>query len=137
MKDLIVLLAFEQALSRYARGLDERKFDDRWVALFASDAVVELPPGRCRGSANLAHFHQEVLAPFVRTHHMTTDHLIEVNGDEATGRANLHVTHAIADSTNMLIVDGIIVSSLCRQAEGWVFRWLKIEPVFRDGMIAQ
>lgn len=64
------------------------------------------------------------------------DHLIEIKGDEAYVRANLHVSHAYIGSSDVLVVDGVVSASLRLNAQGWVFSNLTLSPVFRDGKVA-
>jgi hypothetical protein len=83
--------AIADLIMRLGLMLDEKGFDDA-SAVLAEDVTVQTPGGSARGREAVVE--QARRNHTVRTQHVITDPLIEVEGDRAEARANLIVTFA-------------------------------------------
>jgi hypothetical protein len=91
-------------VDRFSRDLDdytleERRFDVAWVrSYFTEDASVEYPVGSATGAERIAALIDgRGMAPFQRTQHVTTNYVIDLDGDRASVRFNLIATHVHAE----------------------------------------
>jgi 3-phenylpropionate/cinnamic acid dioxygenase small subunit len=75
-------------LARQGRWLDEQQFDDVRT-VFTEDATGDFPVGRLHGADQLAEQARRSHAPFARTQPITSNVLIDLDGDRATVTANL------------------------------------------------
>lgn len=83
--------AIADIVARLGRMLDEHRFDEA-PAILADDIAVDTPGGTSHG-------HEAVIAQArrnhtVRTHHVITDLIVDLDGDRATIGANLLGTFA-------------------------------------------
>lgn len=83
-------------LIRFGRLLDERRWDE-YAALYARDAVLELPHARHEGRAGLAEFVGADLGRYVATQHISASHDIQVDGDIAMARSTLIGVHVTSE----------------------------------------
>jgi hypothetical protein len=116
---------------RFMRDLDERTaageaFDVEWVhRFFTDDAHVDYPPGSADGvGAISALVDGRGMSPFRATHHVTTNYVIDLDGDRAAVRCNLLATHvhrddAVDPGRDLLTVGDIYDSRLVRTPNGW------------------
>src|SRR5262249_45844612 len=85
-------LAIQELCSRYCQTIDAED-SDGWAQCFIPDGAFEFDGNEVRGHAALrayADTHRRVL----RARHMTLNHLYEVHGNRATGRATTVVSIA-------------------------------------------
>lgn len=74
--------------TRFARLLDEKRWEDA-DTVFTDDVAVHSPrSGEIRGIDKVVGFMRQAEVGGERTQHMTTDLLVDVNGDQATASAN-------------------------------------------------
>ncbi|MDA2803846.1 nuclear transport factor 2 family protein [Nocardiopsis suaedae] len=85
-KDTVARLAdraeITDLLSRHGRWLDDKRFDDV-RSVFTANAVVVVGSGEVQGADRVAELAARSHGPFARTHHLTTNPLVEVDGDRA------------------------------------------------------
>jgi hypothetical protein len=100
--------AIGDLIDRFARDLDDftlagRPFDTAWVrAYFTDDASVDYPVGAAQGAEAIAELIDgQGMAPFQRTHHVTTNYVLDLDADGDVDRAdvrfNLIATHVHAE----------------------------------------
>ncbi|MFJ9721248.1 nuclear transport factor 2 family protein [Streptomyces sp. NPDC101209] len=129
-------------LSRYLLSLDDSgdTLDDAWAAaLFTPDAVVAFPMSRHQGLAGMADYHGAALSAFAGTQHHGSAPLVDLDGEEATLRANListHVHHArhVAGGLAPLFATGTFVDAAARRTpHGWRLSRLSFRLLWADG----
>lgn len=125
----------QDLLDRYVVGTDERRFDDAWLqSIFTDDVVVEFPVGS-PGAEGLAAFTRQTMARWDRTLHLTSNHVIRLDGDRAAVRANLTATHVHRpdDPGTHFRIGGVIDGETVRTADGWRLRRLRLQLVVDRG----
>lgn len=133
-------------LDRYLIGLDEKEIDDTWAtSLFTADACVEFPVGKHEGIDGLVAFHRTAMEKFVRTQHLNSGAVVDIEGGHATVRANListQVSHTRPDTAvtgpvsppGSLFTTGTYVRGEARHAaHGWRFQRLSFQLVWATG----
>lgn len=106
----------------FARALDERDWDG-YAANYADDGELDISPViRHKGRAGLAEFVAAGLSQYPGgTHHVSTNHAIDVRGDEATARAYLIAAHVLDNPTRHADGAGWYDVQLRRTGDGWRF----------------
>nr|WP_273378444.1 nuclear transport factor 2 family protein [Actinopolymorpha pittospori] len=120
-------------VSLQGRWLDEKRFDDT-RSIFTEDATGEFPSGPVRGADALADQALRNHRDYERTQHVTTNVLIEVDGDNATVGANLVATlvpRADVPDSRLTIGERYRFEAV-RTAAGWRFSRVEVRPVWRS-----
>ncbi|MGI8333626.1 nuclear transport factor 2 family protein [Actinomadura scrupuli] len=125
-------------LARQGLWLDERRFDET-ASIFTEDATVETPGGRAKGLQALAEQAHRNHSRYAATQHVTTNVLIDLDGDRATVRANLIVTFVrdAATPEPTLTMGERYRFEAARTRHGWRFSRVKATPVWRAGELPQ
>ncbi|MFI9782954.1 nuclear transport factor 2 family protein [Kitasatospora sp. NPDC051984] len=124
-------------IDRFVSGLDHpdpRWCDEAWYrSVFSDGIVLDMPNGTHTGIAGLPHFFGGPKSQWARTHHVTTNHLIEVAGDTATGRANVQATHVPHGPDAPLFTGGARYDfTAVRTPAGWRISHLATAIVWLD-----
>lgn len=86
-----------ELIDRYITAFDllaEEPRDDEWYrSVFTEDVRLIFPIGGHVGIDGLAEFNRAARAKWARTHHLSANHLVTLDGDRARVRAHLLVTH--------------------------------------------
>lgn len=86
-----------ELLDRYLAGFDtlpDQPLDDAWYRrLFTEDLRLTFPVGGHQGIAGLGEFQLAAKANWARTQHVSSNHVVDLDGDRAALRAQLLVTH--------------------------------------------
>ncbi|NUR86589.1 MAG: nuclear transport factor 2 family protein [Nonomuraea sp.] len=129
-----------ELVSRYFFSLDAHEFDDAWAgSLFTQDAVLDFPVGSHRGLDGLADFTAGIMAPWTRTQHHATNHLITLGGDRADVVWNVLATHvhpAAQDeppATEHFHIGGRFDGEAVRTPAGWRFGRLVLHVIWMTG----
>jgi hypothetical protein len=149
--------AIGDLIDRFSRDLDDftlagRPFDTAWVrAYFTDDASVEYPVGAARGAEAIAELIDgRGMAPFQRTHHVTTNYVLEfdpdVGPDGAVDRAdvrfNLIATHVHAEDVRLrrgdppgahFTVGDYYEGQVVRTPAGWRFHRQALHVTWTEG----
>jgi ketosteroid isomerase-like protein len=113
------------------RCLDERDFE-ALRELFTDDATVATPGGTVRG-------HDALVAQARRGHsrdkgiqHVITNHLVDLDGDHASVRANLLVAFAAdgPEDPQPFLLGEVYRFEMRRTTDGWRIRSLQSTPVW-------
>ncbi|WP_017569410.1 nuclear transport factor 2 family protein [Nocardiopsis halotolerans] len=118
-------------LARFVHCLDRRDFTG-YAALFTEDGTLRLPGSEHRGRAGLAEFVAADLGRYHRTHHMSTNHEVEVDGDTATSRSSMRAVHlrSADDPTDWWSVGGRYEHAYRRVGGTWLIHTVDITPVW-------
>ncbi|WP_455354484.1 nuclear transport factor 2 family protein [Streptomyces sp. SYSU K217416] len=129
---------------RYVVSLDligERDYaddyDDDWFrTVFTEDARFVFPIGDHKGVEGFAAFQREARARWARTHHITANHVVDVDGDRAVIRAHQFATHVHPGSPALgshFDVGGCYEVRAVRTGEGWRFDDVAFHVVWATG----
>jgi ketosteroid isomerase-like protein len=119
-------------LSRFGRCLDTKDFDG-YARCYTPDGVLVLPWGEARGP-EVARFVRRDLGRFARTHHLTTNPLVEVSGDTALLEADVLAVHLHGgDPRDHWDVGGRYRIRCERTARGWLFGRVEVEVLWEGG----
>jgi hypothetical protein len=136
-------------IDRFSRDLDDytldgRPFDVAWVrSYFTDDASVEYPVGSATGAESIAALIDgRGMAPFQRTQHVTTNYVVDLDGDRASVRFNLIATHVHAEDVRQRLGEGAgarftvgdyYEGETVRTAAGWRFRRQTLHVTWTEG----
>ncbi|GLW05686.1 hypothetical protein Misp01_08160 [Microtetraspora sp. NBRC 13810] len=127
--DLHDRLELAELVSRLSHLLDDPADDDGLRAVYAENAVVNSPRGTAEGI--------DAVIAFVRrgdggerTHHFTTDVVVDLDGDRAVVRASLIDVFYRPGETPHRTVGLRYVFGALRTARGWRFDRADITPVW-------
>jgi ketosteroid isomerase-like protein len=119
-------------LLSFAHSIDAHDHH-RYTANFTEDGVLELPFGRFEGRDAIAAMEQPVAE--MATHHISANHMIELDGDTARTRSYLIATH-IFDRTDLrdhTQAGGWYDCELRRTDAGWRFSSVRLSVVWESG----
>lgn len=139
LRDLLDREAIRDTLIRYATGVDTRDwvlfrscFSDpveidlsSWTGAAAADVPVDEWVASVRAG----------LAAFDVTHHMSSNHCIDVAGERATCRSYVQARHCIRgpQGDEIFTLGGHYLTRLLRQPEGWRIRASRLTVTWSEG----
>lgn len=127
--------ALTDLLSRHGRWLDGGRFDET-RSIFTEDATVTVASGQVRGAHAIAALARRSHGRHARTHHLTTNPLITVNGDHATLTAQQIAVFCLADGTPEFTVGEEYRMEAVRTPHGWRLSRVAAELLWRTGPTA-
>ncbi|MFF0199338.1 nuclear transport factor 2 family protein [Streptomyces sp. NPDC005017] len=117
---------------RMFRALDARDFRPGWMLPYATgDARMETPLGDGSGD-EAVRAAETALGRYVRTQHIASGLLAEIDGDRATASWNALMTHVHADES-AFTVGGVYEGDLVRTHGGWRFERVAVRAVWTRG----
>jgi len=123
-------------LHRFARTLDTRDFS-AYVDLYDEDGVIELPqPKGGTWTMTRAQMSTKVplsLARYSATHHISSNHEIEIRGDSATSRSYLQAVHVGPRPSEHWDAGGWYDCRYRRTPSGWKFVHVRLTAVWTQG----
>jgi 3-phenylpropionate/cinnamic acid dioxygenase small subunit len=116
--------------TRFARLLDEERWDDAGT-VFTDDAAVHSPRGgELRGLAEITGFLRQSEVEGQSTQHTTTDLLVDVDGDKAAASAN-SIVYYYRDGQPPHFTGGLrLGGAAVRTPAGWRLREVRITPAW-------
>lgn len=118
-------------ISRLCVCLDEHRADEM-RSLFVENASVRTQTGNATGPDAVVGHAMRNHARFERLQHITTNLLIQLDGDRAGVRANM-IVGAVSTGVRPEFLSGSVYNyELTRTDEGWRFAGLSMRPVWRD-----
>jgi 3-phenylpropionate/cinnamic acid dioxygenase small subunit len=107
-------------LYAFAEYLDTKRWHD-WIDLFADDGVLVIPTGEKSKATLQADGGPKGLMKLHATHHLSSNHRLEIEGDLARARSYVQATHVVApdDRSTQWVVGGWYDTQLRRTAGGW------------------
>lgn len=129
-------------LIRYFAAVDYKCLDIQIAkATFSNDAKIIRPDGsEMIGYETILEGHIKSFARFKATHHVITNFIIDINGDNATLRSNVIANHLWADNDNdpslnnkYFLADGVFSAKAIKVDNYWRFTELGNNVVWRTG----
>jgi hypothetical protein len=124
-----------ELLYRLGATLDEKRLDDLRT-IYIAQAVFEFSDNPERGDLQSAIDNAGKMGRcFARTHHVMTNPIVDLNGDNATLRANLVATHVYREDKPGEHYDVGMVYHFraIRTVHGWRFSHVKLERIWSNG----
>ncbi|WAL64140.1 nuclear transport factor 2 family protein [Amycolatopsis cynarae] len=120
--------------TRFARLLDEERWEDA-DTVYADDVAVHSPRGgELRGIDKVVGFMRQAEVEGQHAQHVTTDLLVDVDGDQAAASANSLVYFYRSGQAPHFASGLRLTSTVVRTAVGWRFREMRIVPAWtREG----
>jgi len=134
--------AVSALLSSYYAAIDDKRLDESTVAsIFAVDGQLTNPSGDTHsGRDTILKAQIGAFSRFRATHHVTSDHLVDVDGDTAWIRANMTAMHiwmpAERDDLSLqpyFVAGGVFTADAQRTLDGWRLRQLTLRITWRTG----
>jgi hypothetical protein len=132
-----------ELLSRYFAAIDDKRLDDHSIAdtTFAVDARLVSPDGsELVGPEAIFDGKAASFARFRTTHHVITDHIIDLDGETARLRANITAMHLWgfdkSDSHALqshFVAGGVLDAVVVRTRDGWRLSKLSNRIAWRTG----
>jgi hypothetical protein len=121
----------EDLVHRLGASLDERRFDDL-RGILVEDATARTPGGLAEGRDAMVAQARRNHPVEDRIQHVISDVLIDLDGDDATVRANLVATFIRADATSRphMVLGEVYRLHARRTADGWRLSSVETEPVW-------
>ena len=120
-------LQISRVLARYCHLIDDGRFDDV-VALFTADGSFAFGDLAATGHAELRSWFEQMQPPELRGKHLTTNVVVEVDGDEAVVVSDF-VFFAFRERRLVPMVAGRYRDELTRVDGGWLIRRRDSEQV--------
>jgi ketosteroid isomerase-like protein len=116
----------------FARRVDTRD-QAGYAANFTDDGVLELPFGVFNGREAISEMSGP--PPPMGTHHLSTNHMIQIDGDTASSRSYLQATHIadVAKPTQNWKAGGWYDCTFRRTADGWKFTRVVLSVLWAGG----
>lgn len=129
---LVDRAAISDLFDEYARCVDAKDWQG-FAALFIARGSLEVAGVRLEGERIVTA--GDIVADYDRTHHVTTNHAIEINGDRATARARVIATHVRDGQAPTVHGDmgGEYACSMQRTRDGWRFVHVRAGTVWMNG----
>ena len=119
--------------TRFARLLDEKRWEDA-DTVFTEDVAGHSPrSGEIRGIDKLVGYMRQAEVEGEHTQHITTDLLVNVNGDQAAASAN-SLVYFYRDGQAPHLTSGLrLACTAVRTPAGWRFREARIMLAWMHG----
>jgi hypothetical protein len=125
-----------QLCDRYARHLDHGRESDSWLdTVFTDDVVLTFPMGAYKGMDGLAEFQRMARTTFERTHHISSNYSIVLDGDQAQVHAHLLAVHVRrrAEPSEHFMLGGHYQAQTVRTPRGWRIQRFTFDLVWTAG----
>jgi len=131
-----------ELLSRYFSAVDDKVLDLAIIeGTFTGDGRLVRPNGTAMvGAREILAGQTQSFARFRATHHVTTDHVIDVDGNLARVRANLTAMHLWRNENSdphsletYFLAGGVVLALAARTPVGWRLSELELRNVWRTG----
>ncbi|WP_433337921.1 nuclear transport factor 2 family protein [Spirillospora sp. CA-294931] len=133
LNELIDRAELADLLVRQGRWLDERRFDESGE-IFTDDVTADTPGGRSAGLEAVVAQARRNHSPSERSQHVTTNVLIELDGDRASVSAELVVRMFTEDEPEPYVTLGARNRfDAVRTDRGWRFSSITNSPLWMIG----
>jgi ketosteroid isomerase-like protein len=120
---------------RYATAIDDRDWD-RLRSCFTPDAVgIYHADRQLDGRAAIEEAIRTAVTPLDRTQHLVGTFVVDLTGDEATSRCQLHAQHVRAGvpGGEQYVIAGCYRDRFTRTADGWRIRERRLDRWWTAG----
>ena len=120
---------------RYCTAVDRRDWD-LLADVFLPEATVCLPESVVlTGSEEIVSRYRRGISRFDATHHMVTNHAIELGGDSARHTCLLHAQHVRHDAPGgpNFVIGGRYTDQLVRTRRGWRIGRRQLDYIWTEG----
>jgi hypothetical protein len=127
-------------LYSFAAALDNKDWQ-AYAANYAEGGYIELPDPQSAGGTFILHKSEMLelvpksLGRYTATHHISTNHQISIEGDQARSRSYLQAVHVAAMPVDHWTVGGWYDSRFLRTPQGWKFIAVRLTAVWLDGKV--
>jgi hypothetical protein len=136
LRELIDRQAISDLIHRFGAVLDEQRFDDL-ALVFAEDAAVTTPGGHAEGIDAIAAQAARNHTPELRTQHLATDLVVDLDGGRARARANYVGVFAVGSGdpapAPQFQIGSVYRFELIRTADGWRLHSMEMLPTWAVG----
>ena len=136
LRKLIDRETIRDLIHRLGAVLDEQRFDDLTL-VFAEDAAITTPGGHAEGLDAIVAQAARNHAPELRTQHLATDLVIDLDGDRARARANYVGVFAIGSGdpapAPRFQIGSVYSFDLVRTGDGWRLHAMEMLPTWAVG----
>jgi hypothetical protein len=136
LAELVDREAIVDLIHRFGVVLDEQRFDDL-RSIFAEDASVITPGGHAEGIEAVVAQATRNHNPELRTQHLVTDLVVDLDGDGALARGNYVGVFATGEGSPapapQFQIGSVYRLELIRTADGWRLRSMEMRPVWATG----
>lgn len=143
LRTLLDRVELSDLIDRYVLTLDtadHRSRDVDWYrTIFTDDVRLAFPIGDHRGVSGLPEFQRHAKLQWKDTHHLSSNHVFDIEGDRAQMRAQLTATHVAHDANNTqsasphFDIGGFYEAGAVRTAQGWRIDKLDFTVVWTAG----
>jgi len=121
-------------LYKFARLLDTKQWKE-YMGLYADDGIMELPWETIPVAEMKARGGPKLLRHMHATHHISSNHEIEVSGDEARSRSYLQAMHVLdpKNQNTQWLAGGWYDHEYRRTDAGWTVAKVKVTSVWESG----
>jgi hypothetical protein len=129
-----------ELLYSFAAALDNKDWQT-YTNNYADGGYIVLPDPQSPGGTFILNKHKMLelvpksLGSYSATHHISTNHQITIEGDQARSRSYLQAVHVAAKPTEHWSLGGWYDCSYLRTLQGWKFSEVRLTPVWLDGDI--
>lgn len=130
-----------ELMSRYANMPDTKNWDELPRSVFCEEFSVDFSslgaPATTTTREEWSQQCKQAFAGWAATHHAITNHLIAIDGDQATIRAHIHVEHfappeVAAGGPNCWLVTGFYDNTALRTPQGWRLSSVKLTMTHQE-----
>lgn len=136
LRELTDRVELTELCDRYVRHLDKDRGSDAWLgSVFTEDVRLRFPMGEYKGMEGLAAFQQMARTTFERTHHISSNYDIRLDGDRALVGAHLTAVHVRRrqEPGGHFAIGGHYEAGAVRTDEGWRIRTFDFDLVWNAG----
>jgi 3-phenylpropionate/cinnamic acid dioxygenase small subunit len=136
LKEVLDREAISDLIHRFGVVLDDQRFDDL-QSVFAEDATITTPGGRAQGLDAIVAQATRNHTPELRTQHLVTDLVVDLDGERARARANYLAVFATGSGdpapSPRFQIGSVYRFELVRTTGGWRLHTMEMLPTWAVG----
>jgi 3-phenylpropionate/cinnamic acid dioxygenase small subunit len=136
LKEVLDREAISDLIHRFGVVLDDQRFDDL-QSVFAEDATITTPGGRAQGLDAIVAQATRNHTPELRTQHLVTDLVVDLDGERARARANYLAVFFTGSGdpapSPRFQIGSVYRFELVRTTGGWRLHTMEMLPTWAVG----